>query len=111
MALQVVVVDFLSFSSFWLNLILHLIFDHFEGGGSAEGAGLPPFEGGEGEDLLLQCHTILQSQNLKNGPSTEIQFVKVTPLNVIVHQGSTLTFFLDLHLKRFDITYKNLRNF
>ena len=47
MSLQVVVVDSLSFSSFWFNLILHLIFDHFEGGGSFEGAGHPPLEGGE----------------------------------------------------------------
>ena len=91
-----------------VDFILHLKFYHFEGGGSAEGAGLPPFEGGEGEDLLLQCYQILQPQNLKNGPSTEIQFVKATPLNVIAHQGNTLTFFLDLHLQLFDITYKKI---
>ena len=38
---------FLYFSSFWFNLILHLIFDHFPGGGPVEGAGLPPLKGGE----------------------------------------------------------------
>ena len=65
MSLQVVVVDFLSLSSFWLNLILDLIFDHFAGGGTVKEAGLPPFEGGEGEDPLLQCHKMLQSQSLR----------------------------------------------
>ena len=78
MALQVVVVDFLSFSSFWLNLIFDLIFDLFAGGGPVEGTGLPPLEGGEGENLLLQCHQILQPKNLRQS-SAQMQFVKAYP--------------------------------
>ena len=61
-----------------VDLILHLIFDHFEGGGSVEGAGLPPLEGGEGENLLLQCHQILQPKNLRQS-SAQMQFVKAYP--------------------------------
>ena len=47
-------------------VILNLIFDECAGGGPAEGPGLPPLQGGEGEDLLLQCHQILQPQDLIN---------------------------------------------
>ena len=34
------------------------------GGGPADGAGLRPLQGGEGEDLLLQRHQVLQSKDL-----------------------------------------------
>ena len=53
-------------------------FDDFAGGGPAEGAGVPPLEGGEGADLLLQHHQSLQPQDLRQS-SAEIQLVSATP--------------------------------
>ena len=58
---------------------------------------ISPLQGGEGEDLLLQCHQMLQPRDLNLKSLTKKQFVDATAFSPSFYKEI-------LHLQVFDIT-------